>query len=113
MTRRWMVVTAAAVAFTALPALLVHAPDPPVAPVAKASLPDASAAPADALDPNQAPATARVYGRVVRIRADQEAQCRTEGGQVLRRGPAAVCLWIITQGGVWAREDQPPAKVRL
>lgn len=56
---------------------------------------------------------ARVYGRLTRIPLAQADQCRARGGQVMRQGEVALCLSIVTEGGVWAREIRPRPKIRM
>ena len=74
----------------------------PAAPVVAAAVPEAPAA------------SARVYGRVVRIRGAQAAaECQAQGGQVLSKDGASVCLWIVTQDGAWRREVTERPKVRM
>lgn len=74
----------------------------PAAPVVAPAAPEAPAA------------SARVYGRVVRIQGPQAAvDCQVRGGQVLSKDGASVCLWIVTQDGAWRREVTERPKVRM
>lgn len=104
MSRRSVLIVAA-VAFTVIgPGVMWVRTDAPVA---------VAVAPAAPPDPKPQDASGRVYGRVLRIQPQAGPECERQGGQVLMKNGAAVCLWIVTQDGVWRREVAGRPKVRM